>query len=104
MIFLLLSDIVVHGDGDMKIQVCHGCHGCHNLIQSTQQRSGGKHYHPHFRDQKTQLLKGKIVCPTLSSGKVAGRSVSFPNLGYFQRISLLASLAAQFHGFPAPKT
>ena len=104
MIFLLFSDLVVPGDGAKKIQVCHGCHGCHNLIQSTQQQSGGKHYDPHFREQMTRLLKGKIVRPTFSSGRVAGRSVSFPNLRYSPRIPLLASLAAQSRGFPAPKT
>ena len=97
MLFLLLSDIVVHGYGDTKIQVCHGCHGCHNVS-----------LHSNKMEVNITIHTSEIRRP--SSSKVKESALHYQvgkwqvGLSLSQRISLLASLSAQFHGFLAPKT
>lgn len=58
MLFLLLSDTDVHGDGDTETQVCHGCHGCHNL--SLRNNEMGVNIIIHTSEiRRPQLLKVK---------------------------------------------
>lgn len=58
MLFLLLSDTDVHGDGDTETQVFHGCHGCHNL--SLRNNEMGVNIIIHTSEiRRPQLLKVK---------------------------------------------